>query len=241
MAKQAIQLSGKDIPFKEVTVSIKGDLILTSLKCPKGVLTRRKICVYYLLYFISTVSICSTRRESAMETEQDKTLDALQIAIQMEIDGKEYYLKASQESSNELGKKLLKSLDMEEDTHRQKFEEIYDAIQNTRKWPATDFKPDGGKRLRTLFARAIEEMGSNTKAPATELDAIQTAMDLENKTYDFYKSRGGRATYDTERDFYETLAAEERGHYLVLFDYYEYLKDPAGWFVAEEHPSLDGG
>ncbi len=29
MAKQAIQLSGKDIPFKEVTVSIKGDLILT--------------------------------------------------------------------------------------------------------------------------------------------------------------------------------------------------------------------
>ena len=32
-----------------------------------------------------------------METEQDKTLEALQIAIQMEIDGKKYYLKASQE------------------------------------------------------------------------------------------------------------------------------------------------
>ena len=30
MTKQAIQLSGKDIPFKEVIVSIKGDLILTS-------------------------------------------------------------------------------------------------------------------------------------------------------------------------------------------------------------------
>jgi len=30
MTKQAIQLSGKDIPFKEVTVSIKGDLMLTS-------------------------------------------------------------------------------------------------------------------------------------------------------------------------------------------------------------------
>ena len=30
MAKQAIQLSGKDIPFKEVTVSIKGDLMLAS-------------------------------------------------------------------------------------------------------------------------------------------------------------------------------------------------------------------
>jgi len=30
MAKQAIRLSGKDIPFKEVTISIMGDLMLTS-------------------------------------------------------------------------------------------------------------------------------------------------------------------------------------------------------------------
>jgi len=176
-----------------------------------------------------------------MVTEQDKTLEALQIAIQMEIDGKEYYLRASQESSNELGKKLLQSLAAEEDTHRQKFEEIYNAIRSKKAWPTTDFQPDGGKRLRTIFARATEEMGPTIKAPATELDATQTAMDMENKTYDFYKSQGGNAAYDTERDFYEVLAAEEREHHLVLLDYYEYLKDPAGWFVKKEHPSLDAG
>ena len=45
-----------------------------------------------------------------METEKDKTLEALQTAIQVEIEGKGYYLKASQESSNELGKKLLEPL-----------------------------------------------------------------------------------------------------------------------------------
>ncbi len=176
-----------------------------------------------------------------MVTEQDKTLEALQIAIQMEIDGKEYYLKAGQESSNELGKKLLQSLATEEDTHRQKFEEIYSAIRSEKAWPTTDFQPDGGKRLRTIFAKTTEEMGSNIKSLATELDAVQTAMSMENKTYDFYKSQGGSATYAAERDFYETLAAEEREHHLVLLDYYEYLKDPAGWFVSKEHPSLDGG
>ena len=73
-----------------------------------------------------------------MVTEQDKTLEALQIAAQMEIDGKEYYLKASQESSNELGKKLLQSLAAEEDIHRQKFEGIYNAIRNKKAWPVTD-------------------------------------------------------------------------------------------------------
>ena len=79
------------------------------------------------------------------------------------------------------------------------------------------------------------------EAPDTELDAVQTAMDMENKTYDFYQNRVKDATHDAERDFYQALAAEEREHHMVLLDYYEYLKDPAGWFVTKEHPSLDGG
>ena len=175
-----------------------------------------------------------------MVTEQDKTLDALQIAIQMETNGKEYYLKTSRESNNELGKKLLESLATEEDIHRQKFEEIYNAIRSRKAWPVSDFQPDGGKKLRTIFAKTTEEMGSNIKSLTTELDAVQTAMSMENKTYDFYKSQRGSATYNAERDFYETLAAEEREHHLILLDYFEYLKDPAGWFVSKEHPSLDG-
>ncbi len=176
-----------------------------------------------------------------MESEQNKTLKALQIAVQMEIDGKEYYLKASQESSHELGKNLLKSLAAEEDTHLQKFQEIYSAIQSKKAWPVTDFQPDGGKRLRTILVQATEEMASTIKPLATELDAVQTAIELENKTYDFYKSQSKSTSYDTERDFYETLASEEAEHRLVLLDYYEFLTNPAGWFVTKEHPSLDGG
>ena len=71
------------------------------------------------------------------------------------------------------------------------------------------------------------------KAPATELDAVKKAMDMENKTYDFYKSQGEKANYDAEREFYEGLASEEREHHMILLDYYEYLKDPASWFVVK--------
>jgi rubrerythrin len=176
-----------------------------------------------------------------MTLEQDKTLKGLQTAIQMEIDGKEYYLKASQESGSELGKKLLQKLASEEDNHRQKFEQIYKAIKDKKGWPTTDFQPDGGRTLRTIFARATEEISSKRKAPKTELDAIDTAMGMENKSFDYYIRQGAGATHDAERDFYYTVASEEREHYLVLLDYYEYLKDPAAWFVQKEHPSLDGG
>jgi rubrerythrin len=176
-----------------------------------------------------------------MTTEQDKTIDALQTSIQMEIDGKEFYLKASQASRNELGKKLLKNLAAEEDIHRQAFEKIYDAIRHQKAWPRTGFQPDGGRGLRTIFAKAIEAKPSDITALSTELDAVQTAMAMENKTYDFYKSRSQTATYDAEKDFYEAVATQEGEHHRILLDYYEFLKNPAAWFVQKEHPSLDGG
>ena len=176
-----------------------------------------------------------------MTNEQEKTLAALQYAIQMEIDGKEYYRKASAKSGNEMGKKLLQSLSEEEDIHRKKFEEIYQAIQNKRAWPETDFQPDGGKGLRTIFGRATQQLGTSLRAPDTELETVQGAIDMEVKSYDFYKKQSKDAAYDTERDFYEALASQEREHQLILLDYYEYLKDPAAWFVNKEHPSLDGG
>ena len=176
-----------------------------------------------------------------MASEQDKTLAALKKAIQMEIDGKAFYLKASQASSNELGKKLLNSLADEEDHHRKTFEEIYNTISAKKDWPTTGFQPDGGRGLRTVFARALEEMDSDIKSMPNEIDAVQTAMDMENQTLDYYKEQSQKAKYEAERDFYKTLAAQESEHHLVLLDYYEFLKDPAAWFVQKEHPSLDGG
>jgi rubrerythrin len=175
-----------------------------------------------------------------MAEEQKQTIDALNMAIQMEKDGKKYYQKMGESSVSRLGRQLFQTLASEEDTHRRKFEEIYNAIRQKKSWPRTDFVPDGGKKLRTIFARASDE-SSGMKSPTTELDAVKVAMDMENKTLDFYSAQAKTAGYPVEKGFYEALAGEEREHHMVLLDYYEYLKNPAGWFVKNEHHSLDGG
>lgn len=173
--------------------------------------------------------------------EQQNVLTALQTAIQMETDGKKFYLKASRQSSNEAGRKLLRSLADEEDKHRQDFEQIYEAMRRQKAWPQIEARDESSTRLKTLFAGEAKKLGTTKKALAMELDAIKTAMDMENKTYDFYKAQAKSATYDAEKKFYEALAAQEKGHHLVLLDYFEFLKDPAAWFVKIEHPHLDGG
>jgi len=176
-----------------------------------------------------------------MTGEQDTTLGALQTAIRMEIDGKEYYLKGGKASRNKAGKKLLTRLAAEEDGHRKVFERIYKDIVAEKKWPQEAYKSDGGRGLRTVFARALEAMDKDVKTIESELEAIQTAMAMENKTYDFYKERSGKAAYPAEKEFYEEVAGQEEEHHRVLLDYFEFLKNPAAWFVQKEHTSVDGG
>ena len=133
-----------------------------------------------------------------MTEAQDKTLKALEKGIKMEIDGKEFYLKASEQTNNALGKKLLQSLAAEEDIHRIVFEEIYEKMRGKQGWPRKEFKTDGGTALRTVFANAVENLDSDVKTMPEELDAVKTAMQMENKTYDFYKEQAKGASYDAD-------------------------------------------
>lgn len=176
-----------------------------------------------------------------MSQEQEATLSGLRTAIQMEIDGKEFYLKAGKASRNELGSKLMKQLAEEEDVHRRVFEKIYTDIKNKKNWPEHSFKPDGGHKLQTVFKAAMEKVDRNVNPMPGELDAVKTAIDMENKTLDFYRERSSRATYEAERQLYDSLAGEESGHQRALVDYYEFFQDPAQYFVKTEHTSVDGG
>jgi len=175
-----------------------------------------------------------------MENEQARTMAVLRLAVQMEVDGKEFYQKASQESNNRLAKELFQQLADEEDVHRKKFEEIYEALRRGQNWPDVVAPAEKGKRLKSLFAEANKALGSKFKVAESDLEAIKVAMDMEVKSYDLYHSRSEESTLPVEKRFYETLAGEERSHHLALVDSYEYLSNPAGWFTKTEHWSLDG-
>ncbi len=172
-----------------------------------------------------------------MTEEQGTVLEALQFAIQMETEGKEYYLNASKEAGDRLGAELFQWLAGEEDRHRHRFEQIYESLRKDRGWPQMEVTPEAGKGWASLFRKAERR----TTGAGKELDAVGRAMEMELKTQQYYESQGQKDLPEAARRFYSALAAEERGHYLALVDYREYLIDPAGWFRKLEHHSLDGG
>jgi rubrerythrin len=176
-----------------------------------------------------------------MSQEQETTLAALKTSIQMEIDGKEFYMKHSKTSTNEIGKKLLKQLAGEEDVHRKTFERIFQKISANKGWPDSKINYDGGRSLRKLFTEAIGALAQDVSSIPTEIDAIETAMQMENMTFDFYTKRSSLAAYSGEKEFYEEIAAQEKEHHRVLLDYFEFLKNPGYWYIQKEHISVDGG
>ena len=171
-----------------------------------------------------------------MPTDNSKTLDALQTAIRMEIDGKEFYLKAGEASTNEIGSKLFKTLAKEEDGHRALFEKIYKSLQSKNNWPDVTPAP-ADNELKTLFAKAVLKV----KPSSSEIEAVHKAMEMENKTRDFYQANAKEAQFDVEKEYYVKLAGIEAVHHKTLLDYYEYLKNPVDYFTLKEHHSLDGG
>jgi len=176
-----------------------------------------------------------------MQQEEAKiVMEVLQSAIQTEVDGKEFYQQAGQKSGNKLAKELFQRLAIEEDEHRKKFEEIFQALKKGQDWPDVEPPSWGAKQLKSIFFQATKELGTKIKVAKSELQAINTAIEMEIKTYDLYHSRSEQSSFPREKRFYQALAAEERGHHLALVDSREYLTDPAGWFTKKEHWSLDG-
>jgi rubrerythrin len=167
------------------------------------------------------------------------TQEVLLIAIQMEKNGREFYLEASKACGNEPGKKLFRSLAREEDDHRRDFEKIFESISNKYEWPATEIATKKTQRTRPLLAGMTPLTCPSLPPAEGEIVAVTMAVAMENESYDFYRKQLIKATYPGEKEFYEALSAAENTHRLALVDYLEFLSDPAAYFVKHEHPSLD--
>jgi rubrerythrin len=175
-----------------------------------------------------------------MTDQRAKLLAALQYAVRMEIDGQRYYTEHAALMKNIPGKRLFIQLAMEEADHRQRFESVHDTVSRTRGWPPPVKGQGLGEGIKTVFAGWVTELGLHPVAAVTELEAIQKALDMENASYELYQARCEEASDQSQKDFYAALAAEEKGHYLVLLDYHEYMTNPAFWFADKERHSLDG-
>ena len=174
-----------------------------------------------------------------MTKVQEYMLKALKEAIQMEVDGRQFYLEAAKKTKNEGIRQILEYLAESEVYHIKKFKEIYESLQKDPTWTKelAEFKPPHVEPYACVMAMSQAEMG---KADKEELEPLRAGLKMEQCSIDYYTKLAKETPIPLARRFFMSLAHEERGHYLMLLDMHNYLTDPADWFYVTEMSMVDG-
>lgn len=165
---------------------------------------------------------------------------ALKEAMQLEIDGEQFYTEAARKTNHPYGKRLFERLAEEEGIHLKKVQEIYASLEKGQKWAAAPHLARVDSAIQNIFKEAGTELNKMVKASTSDLEAIKIAIDMEEKSINLYDGQSKRAGDPFEKRFFLMLSYEERGHYLALLDSYDYLTDPQGWLESKERRLLEG-
>ncbi len=171
----------------------------------------------------------------------EKALKMLKTALDMEEKGMAFYEKASNSCKNEFGKKMFRSLYEDEVAHKERIRKIYASLESDNAW-AKDWDSFKGHTadLNKMFSDFTKKNGTNIKADAGDIEALDVGIDLEQKAINYYSSHLKNATDPVERSFTEKMVIEERGHFALISDTKMYLTNPVAWFTEHERSSLDG-
>ncbi len=164
---------------------------------------------------------------------------ALEKALQLEIDGMGFYRKAAAESKNQLAKEMFAYLADAEVTHMDRIKQISESLKTTGNWCKTG-DDKGHADIKDIFKRLAKENKDKLESEATDVKAIETGLELEVKSIDFYTGQYAGSNDASEKAFYLSLVDEENSHYRTLQDVKFYLEDPEAWFAEHEKHGFDG-
>jgi rubrerythrin len=145
------------------------------------------------------------------KVEDDKALEAVRKAFEIELGGHAFYQRASRDAKDPLLKDLFSRFAEMEEEHMRTLSKRYHAVLPA---PAADFQID----------RAAIFAGVEGK-PEDPSNLFRIAIAFEQRAVDFFTKEGASAPDGSvERELYRELAAEEREHVEILTTEYERWK-----------------
>ncbi len=170
----------------------------------------------------------------------DRSHDMLCKAQDMAQNAVNFYENAMSSCTHSLGREILRKLRDDKLAHIERITAIHAGLTKGQTWEAVCvLPPEDALDVDAFFARLAVKHPPES-CPASELDALATAKDLEQQLMTFYTQRQGAAQDPVEREFLERMVHETRAHHLLVQDMIEYLQDPEDWHMRHERAGLDG-
>ena len=166
-------------------------------------------------------------------------LQALKDAVQMELEGRQFYLEAAKKAESPGVRQIFDYLAESEKYHIDKFKEIYQGLEKDPNWtaPLAAFNPPKHEPYICVMAMTQADQGTGGQ---DDLQALRSALKMEECGIDYYTKLARETKIPLARRFFMSVAHEERAHYLTLMDMHNYLTLPEDWFYVTQMSNVDG-
>jgi len=171
----------------------------------------------------------------------EERLKALEIAMDREEAARTFYLEASKKVTHPFAQEMFSSFAKDEERHYLTVQKIYARLKEERAWPKLITSIGNVVITRAVDPRQLKPLTTSTEDLNVSRKIVKLGMEREEQSMAFYHQLAEQATDPFESRFFIALEHEERGHYLSLWDYREYLEDPASWHSMKEGFRLDAG
>jgi rubrerythrin len=173
-----------------------------------------------------------------MSSVNDAALTALNQAIDLEVEGQRFYLKAAECTTNPKGAEMFRSLADDEVIHERILRRQLDAVTQGEGWvpvlSTVEGLPEGVAEVKAnlaglIFPQSEKVCGEALRPDESDLDALLFALQIENDSFNLYREMAEKTKDPNGKRMYEYLANAERGHFERLMLNYEHLSTTGSW------------
>jgi rubrerythrin len=161
----------------------------------------------------------------------------LRTAIEIEDNGLATFLKFARQTKIEAGKNMFIRLAMDENEHRRILEKQLTHLMEGKALEHIEIP----KSEIEMVAPAIREKQQKTKGESDigELDALNTALDLERKAAKFFRDHAEQAKDPEAKALFMRLAEWEDSHFDLIQAELDHINQTGSWFDVREF-RMDG-
>jgi rubrerythrin len=152
-----------------------------------------------------------------MIMENDNIIAALKQAIILEHRGRSLYEKVAELTPSKEVAKIFNIMAEEEQMHIEYLSRQLVNYQKNGKFQKNSFQESASDHT-AASAILTEDIVNQISGAGFEAAAISAAIDMENKSIEFYTLRSRDSSDQNERELFHWLADWEKGHHKLLID-----------------------
>jgi rubrerythrin len=155
--------------------------------------------------------------------EMDPMLAALQMAIQTEIDGHNFYQEFAQRTVDPRARAMFERLAQDEIMHLELLRNTKAMLEESGVWAEYRGVALESKQGAPIFSR--DRVQQNIVAYTSDLSALRVAYLIEKDAVDFYTQAASSTDDLNGQRMFRDLAKMEKGHLALLEGEYNFLRE----------------